>query len=88
MAGGAVAPARGPVQGRHDGGSHHLGIAHLALGVFVMIQGSQHVVTQTVNSYDLIVHGVGSPGMKVVFQENALGAIFNSSSSRELHRYR
>jgi hypothetical protein len=76
------------VQGGHDGGGHDLGIAHLALGSFGMIQGFQHVITQTVNGYDLIVHGAGSPKMKGVLQENALGTIFNSSISRELHRYR
>jgi hypothetical protein len=75
------------VQGSHDGGGHHLSIAHLALGVFVMIQGFQDIVTQTVTGYDLIVHG-GSPGMKSALQENTLGAIFNSSTSWQLHRYR
>jgi hypothetical protein len=64
------------VQGGYDRGGHCLGIAHLALGVFVMIKGFQDIVTPTINGYDLLVHGRSS-AMKSGLQENAPWAIFN-----------
>src|SRR5215207_2893616 len=44
------------VQHRHNGGRHDLGIRHLALGIFMMLQGFEHVITQTKNDYNLGVH--------------------------------
>ncbi len=44
------------VQHGDDGGSHYFCITHLALFVFVMMQGLEHIVTQTINNYNLGIH--------------------------------
>jgi hypothetical protein len=77
------------VPGRQHGGGHHFGIAHWAVGVFVMMKCFQDVVTPTVNDYDLIVHGV-APVVKSGLQENALWTIlaFSTATFRQLGRYR
>lgn len=47
----------GKKQGGHKHGGHDLRIAHLTLGIFVMVKSFQHVVTQTINRYNLGVQG-------------------------------
>jgi len=44
------------IQHRHDRGSHYLGIRHLALLIFIVVQGFQHIITQAKNDYNLRVH--------------------------------
>ena len=43
-------------QRRHYRCRHHFGITHLALGVFLMMQGNQQIGAQAVNEYNLDVH--------------------------------
>jgi hypothetical protein len=44
------------VQHGYDRSSHHFRISHLALGILVMMQGFEHVITQTKNDYNLGIH--------------------------------
>ena len=34
------------IQHRHDRCGHYFGVRHLALGIFMMAQGFEHVITQ------------------------------------------
>jgi hypothetical protein len=43
-------------QRRHDRRRHHLGIAHLTLRVFTMMQGDQQIGAQAVDEYNLQIH--------------------------------
>ena len=57
------------VQCCHHGGGHHLRITHLALRIFVMIKRFQHVVAQTINGNNLIVHR-SSPVVNMDYRNN------------------
>ena len=48
------------VQSRHNRGGHDFGVTHSALRVFGMMQTLQKIITQTINDYNLCVHGVSS----------------------------
>jgi hypothetical protein len=43
-------------EGGYDGSGHDFRIAHLALWIFVMSQGFEHIVTQAKDCYNLVVH--------------------------------
>jgi hypothetical protein len=45
------------VEHGHYSCGHDLGIAHLRLLVFVVMQSLEHIVTQTKHCYNLAVHG-------------------------------
>ena len=45
------------VQHGYDRSSHHFRIRHLALGMLVMMQGFEHVITQAKHNYNLGIHG-------------------------------
>jgi len=42
----------------NDGGCHHFRITHLTLAIFVMMQGLEHVITETKYYYNLGIHEV------------------------------
>src|SRR5258705_588422 len=44
------------IQHRYDRRSHHFRICHLALHIFTVLQGFEHVIAQTKNDYNLRVH--------------------------------
>jgi hypothetical protein len=44
------------IQHRHTGGRHHFGVRHLAMRIFIVLQGFQHIITQTKYNYNLGVH--------------------------------
>lgn len=67
------------VQSGHARDRHNLGIAHLAVRVFGMIKGFQHVIIATIKSYDVIASGIASiiePGLK----EDSLEVLFAVSN--------
>jgi hypothetical protein len=43
-------------QHRHNGGRHDFSVRDLALLIFSVAQGFQHIITQTKNDYNLGVH--------------------------------
>jgi hypothetical protein len=44
------------IQHRDNGGRHGFGIRHLALWIFVVVQGFEHVSTQAKPNYNLGIH--------------------------------
>jgi len=44
------------VQHGDNGGRHHFCIRHLTLSIFPVVQGLEHIITQTKNDYNLSVH--------------------------------
>jgi len=54
------------VEGGDDGGGHYFAVGHLALWVFRMMQGFQHIVTQAKDCYNLSVHAILRPSFGLV----------------------
>jgi hypothetical protein len=46
------------VQRRNDRRGHYLSIAHLALQIFIMVKGFEHIVTQAKHCSNLAVHAM------------------------------
>jgi hypothetical protein len=55
FAGGGVVTVEKHSRG-HRGG-HDFGVAHSALGVFIMMQPFQNIITNAENGYNLRIHG-------------------------------
>jgi len=44
------------LRGEEELHCHHFGVAHLALRVFSMMHGLEHIVTQAIHDYNLNLH--------------------------------